>query len=168
MMVTVAMGVVCPAHPPSTRPLCLQLPAPHVCAEITQSRVPCAPPAQQEDPAGAWGRDRDHKHLGHLHGGGAGHVVVRAPAVMKGSSHLQLLSSAGELAFPKSTYVFKPFIFWGTESLNISACVLLFLLCVEAEGIYSMSQSGNAGAEEVLDCLTRQAEAGMFLPVTSF
>lgn len=94
--------------------------------------------------------------------------VVGAPAVMKGSCQLQLLPSTGELAFPKSTYVFKPFIFCGTESLNISASVLLFLLCVGAEGIYLMSQSGNAGAEEVLDCLTRQAEPGMLLPVTSF
>lgn len=122
----------------------------------------------ERTPAGAWGREWDDKHLGHLHGGDAGHVVVRAAAVMKGSSQLHLLSSTGELAFLKSTYVFKPFIFCGTESLNISACVLLFLLSVEAEGIYSMSQSGNAGAEEVLDCLTRQAEAGMLLPVTSF
>lgn len=125
--------------------------SPTACAKITQSRVPCAPPAQQEEPAGAWGRDWDHKHLGYLHGGGAGQLVVRAPAVVAGSSQLQLLSSTGELAFPKSTNVFKPFIFCGTESLNISARVLLFLLCVGAEGIYSTSQSGNAGAEEVLD-----------------
>lgn len=88
--------------------------------------------------------------------------------MLKGSTQLQFLSSTEELAFPKSTYVFKPFIFRGTESLNISASVLLFLLCVGAEGIYSVSQAGNAGAEEVLDCLTRQAEAGMLLSVTSF
>lgn len=168
MMLTVTMGMVCPAHPPPMGPPCLQLPAPPACAKTTQSRVPCAPPAQQEDPAGAWGRDWDHKHLGHLRDEDAGHMVVKVPAVMKGSSQLQLLSSTGELAFPKSTYVFKPFIFCSTESLNISASVLLFLLCVGAEGIYLMSQSGNAGTEEVLDCLTRQAEPGMVLPVTSF
>lgn len=53
--------------------------------------------------------------------------------------------AAKSFTFLKSTCVFKPFIFRCTESLNIPACVLLVLPSVGAEGIYSVSQSGNGG-----------------------
>lgn len=72
-------------------------------------------------------------------------LVARAAAMGKDPASFSSFSSSGELAFPKSTCVFKPFIFPCTESLNIPASVLLFLPSVGAEGIYSASQSGNGG-----------------------
>lgn len=62
-----------------------------------------------------------------------------------GKRSLSSFSTGGELAFLKSTCIFKPFIFHCTESLNIPACVLLVLPSVGAEGIYSVSHSGNGG-----------------------
>lgn len=75
----------------------------------------------------------------------APHLVVTAPAVVKDVGSLSCFSTGGELAFQKTLVFFKPFIFRCTESLNIPACVLLVLPSVGAEGIYSVSHSGNGG-----------------------
>lgn len=129
---------------------CLQLPTPGTFAKINQSRQGSSPfPGFRQVP----GNQGCLKALGHcllpsLSGGGVGlapHLVVTAPAVVKDAGSLSSFSTGGELAFLKSTCIFKPFIFHCTESLNIPACVLLVLPSVGAEGIYSVSHSGNGG-----------------------